>query len=673
MTSRFMRLVAWLLISTFFAWTLSLFYRDVILMGNLPTFHSKRLLLFVSIGFPLSLTLIVLAGRAAWRGCFPAWINVIHQRLLKIPRGLRLVFATLMLILPAYIFIFSDFGLRPSGYGLRLGAICAAGLIAGLFLFPLEEPLRWLLRWSFLTALAGAVFLVSDTFARINNYPFSIGWSEGNRLWDYSVMFGNGRYLHPSDQPIFAFITPGRQFLWALPFLIPGIGIWAVRMWDAILWVLPALILGLLALPRRSCPQKAWYWQIGFGVWTILFLSQGPIYAPLVVSAILVVLAVQMKNLVASAVLVAFAAAFAAASRWTWTYAPGLWAGLLCLLEIPSPTLRISGWKNLLKPVVLGIAGLLGGQYLSLLFQGAQFGASSQISFSSVVGPEGVLSRQPLLWYRLFPNATFAPGILLGTLWALLPVLLLMILVVWKRAWRLNLFQGFAVGLIWLAFLGVGLVASTKIGGGSNLHNLDMLWITCVLVVAWALKDLFTRVEYPGLFKGALAVCLSLALIAPAAFAVQSGEKIAIPSAKETTDALNGLRKAINQYRAQGEILFLDQRQLLTFGQVPNIPLVEEYEKKYLMEQAMRANLAYFQTFYAELVKKRFVLIVSEPLNTRLQEDAYQFGEENDAWVRFVSIPLMCYYQPLTTFSAVGVQLLVPRSESVSPCVLPKP
>ena len=48
-------------------------------------------------------------------------------------------------------------------------------------------------------------------------------------------------------------------------------------------------------------------------------------------------------------------------------------------------------------------------------------------------------------------------------------------------------------------------------------------------------------------------------------------------------------RKCANA-RSQGEILFMDQRQLLTFGYVRNVPLVPEYEKKVLMNAAMGAE-----------------------------------------------------------------------------------
>jgi hypothetical protein len=52
--------------------------------------------------------------------------------------------------------------------------------------------------------------------------------------------------------------------------------------------------------------------------------------------------------------------------------------------------------------------------------------------------------------------------------------------------------------------------------------------------------------------------------------------------------------------KAQGRVLFMDQRQLLTFGYVEDVPLVPEYEKKVLMNAAMGADANYFAPFYAD-------------------------------------------------------------------------
>ena len=110
-------------------------------------------------------------------------------------------------------------------------------------------------------------------------------------------------------------------------------------------------------------------------------------------------------------------------------------------------------------------------------------------------------------------------------------------------------------------------------------------------------------------------------------------------------------------------MLFLDQRQLLTFGEIRDLPLVDDYEKKYLMDLALSGDAQYFQTFYQDLADHRFSLIVSEPLKLNLQGSTHQFGEENDSWVNWVSAPILCYYEPIENIKRVKVMLLVPRAE----------
>ncbi len=106
----------------------------------------------------------------------------------------------------------------------------------------------------------------------------------------------------------------------------------------------------------------------------------------------------------------------------------------------------------------------------------------------------------------------------------------------------------------------------------------------------------------------------------------------------------------------------MDQRQLLTFGYVKDLPLVADYEKKLVMDQALSGNQIYFDAFYADLQKHRFSMIVSEPLRKSMaDEEIRNFAEENNSWVYWVSRPLLKYYKPKVTYDEVGVQLLVPR------------
>jgi len=136
-----------------------------------------------------------------------------------------------------------------------------------------------------------------------------------------------------------------------------------------------------------------------------------------------------------------------------------------------------------------------------------------------------------------------------------------------------------------------------------------------------------------------------------------------LPPLEEINDALWYIRHAINDKQVEGEILFIDQRQLLTFGYVPNIPLVPEYEKKRMMNEAMASNATYFEPYYKDLAMQRFSLIITEPLKIEIKNKEGIFAAENDLWAKWVAVPTLCYYEPLETLRGVYIQLLVPREE----------
>jgi hypothetical protein len=81
-----------------------------------------------------------------------------------------------------------------------------------------------------------------------------------------------------------------------------------------------------------------------------------------------------------------------------------------------------------------------------------------------------------------------------------------------------------------------------------------------------------------------------------------------------------------------------------------------------MMDQAMASNESYFRPYYQDLADQRFSLIVTEPLKVGLKNTGV-FSEENDLWVKWVSEPTLCFYEPVVTDKAVGVQMLVPRKD----------
>jgi hypothetical protein len=154
-----------------------------------------------------------------------------------------------------------------------------------------------------------------------------------------------------------------------------------------------------------------------------------------------------------------------------------------------------------------------------------------------------------------------------------------------------------------------------------------------------------------------------IAILLPVYFVLPTGGLLPMPGPEATSEALATINQQIDEATQDGgEVLFISERELLTFHMLDKqVPLVPDYERVFLMEMAMAGNPYYLDKFHNDIKNQRYEMIVSEPLFTQLKGRSESFGEENDAWVNQVSIPVLCYYTPERTLRDVHIQLLVPR------------
>lgn len=618
---------------------------------------------------------------------------------------IRWMLAILFIFLPIYILQYTFWGIVLHGPYLRIVLVLFSTILLG-FLFTRED--NRFSDWNGL--LAGAVlstgsYVFFSSFAQITDYPFSLGWSEGNRLWDYSIMFGRRIYLYPDGKDIPVYLDVGRQFIGGIPFLLPRITIWQERLWLSLIGVIPYLVLGWIAF--RLNKKDILPWGLA-GIWAFTFVKQGPIQPPLLLCAIIVAFA-WGRSLSLAIPLIMGAGFFAVTSRFTWLFAPAMWA---VMLEMGSAVDRCNqlGKETWRRAVSVGVAGVIGGYVLPFfipmisnwinILSGKAAIVSTDITHGITLGSvQSSLSDQPLLWYRLFPNETFAPGILIGLLLAVGPLIIILLYLSKSHQWLFNGWQKLSIVLPLLAFLMVGLVVSTKIGGGGDLHNMDMFIISLMfmgasawrkagrqwlekinIAPAWIQMMTLALIMIPLYWalmvlkpisvSGNIRTIAILADISPS-FAITGILPDPLPNTLPSTDdsheALNRIRAEVERAAPLGDILFMDQRQLLTFGYITGIPLLPEYDKKILIDKALSEDSVYFEGFYRDLASQRFSLIITNPLNEIIKTEAAQFGEENNAWVKWVSTPLLCYYEPLLTLKKVKVQVLRPR-EDISGC-----
>lgn len=502
--------------------------------------------------------------------------------------------------------------------------------------------------------LAAAVYKVAVYLPEITDFPLTLGWSEASRYYYASLYFSRQIYGLNIAPTV---LHPSRYLMQAIPFLIPGSPIWLHRLWQILLW-LGVTFASSALLTRRlaiSDALKSWI----FLAWSFLFLLVGPVYYHLQVVVIITLLGYDRNRFWKTSAAVLIASIWAGISRINWFPVPGMLAATIYFLEAPAAGRAL--WRYLLRPVLWVGAGTLAAfasQSIYALISGnpvEQFASS----FSS-----------DLLWYRLLPNPTYPMGVLPALLLVTSP-LLWVVYASLKGHWRdWHLLRIAGIASILLVLLGGGLVVSTKIGGGSNLHNLDAYLVLLLVVSAWVY---FSRAVPDRTWDGTAQpgqpavmphqIAQLFILLVPVYFTIFLAPVTPPADQSRLERALDAVNSAAVAAREKGsEVLLISERQLITFHILQDVPLVPDYEKVFLMEMAMAGNPTYLGKFYQDLKEQRYDLILSEPLAVRYKGSGKSFGEENDAWVKNVAEPILCYYEPFRTFRELKIQLLKPRN-----------
>ena len=552
---------------------------------------------------------------------------------------------------------------------LRLVIFCMVS-IGGAILFRWVWPRQsWGMAFILTTLSYATAYKLASYIPDVSTYPFSLAWSEASRYYYASLWLSRDIYGFSVAPSV---LHPSRYLLQAIPFLIPNSPLWLSRLWQVILWVASAgltswLLVRRLGLTGRNKPVLI---TLAMILWGFLFLFQGPVYYHLLFMVILVLWGYSSKHPWRTLAVVLIASLWAGISRINWLPVPGMLAAALYFLENKKKYISLA--RYLSSPAIWVVAGTLTG-YASQ--QAYQLWSGNPVAWF------GSSFTSDLLWYRLLPNRTYPLGILPSVILVSLPMVGLMCLRLlphWKKFHWIRIL-GLAA-ILGVLFVG-GVIVSVKIGGGSNLHNLDA-YLALLLVIGSAIfsgrfqPDEPVQPEeispgnhadsYRPLLKLGEGLFIAGALAIPMYFILSSGGQLPrydYPAAQAALQTINSTTQGVSNQG--GEVLFISQRHLLTFNYVKNIQLVPEDELVFLMEMAMAGNTSYMQAFQADVSRQRFAMIVSEPLVIQWQGRYHGFGEENDAWVRGVSEPVLCYYEPSTQLAAVGLVLYVPRP---NPC-----
>lgn len=494
--------------------------------------------------------------------------------------------------------------------------------------------------------VTGVIFWLVRFGMGITNYPFAMGWSEGSRFY-YASLYA-AKSLYGQVVPL-SFLDPSRYLLQSIAFLIPGLPIWVHRLWEAVLWV-GLTGLAAWALARRVLPRKSlWVWLLAGGIFIIWM--QVSVYYFLMVCLLLVFLFYRADKPWRSLVWVLLASLWAGISRVNWFPVPAMLAIAIYVMETPFSK---PFWRYWLPPAVTGLAGVL-------------CAAAGQVGYALLSGNAlsdyGGTFSAPMLWYRLLPSEAYGQGVLVMALIAGLPLLALWVWHLAAGASRLRFLRYGVLILFVLVLLAGGIVVSARIGGGADVHNLDACFVMLTLLAVYfsCRKVAFDKPEQgqPRYMPVGLLCLVMLVPLMQSIKAVQLPQKLNHAAAQQAIVALQAL---IDEHAEPGdEVLFLDKRYLLTFGEIDGVNLVADYEKVYVMEMAMYGRADYFEKFNDDLDNHRFAMIITEPLWKIIRDQDDAFAEENNAWVQWATMPLLQHYQSFYRMEAFGFEVLIPR------------
>ncbi len=524
-----------------------------------------------------------------------------------------------------------------------------ASLLAGLGL-RLLTGLSWAKSFAMPLLLQGVAFRVLSMAPQVTDYPFSLGWSEASRYYYASLFFSGsiyGKYVP------WTLKSPTRYFLQAIPFLIPSLPLWVHRLWQVTLWI-GMTGLTAWALTWRLKLTSRWVAFL-MSAWFFLYLFQGAVYFHLLVCVIIVLIGYSSDHPWRTLFAVLLASFWAGMSRLNWFPVPAMLAIALYLMEVPVSAKRDLK-QYLTQPVIWSLLGV-GTALFSQAFYIGISGNTNVKSFSSSFTSD-------LLWYRLLPNPTYSMGVIPGILLVSAPLFLVIFMALRGYAHNWHFIRHFGLWAMLLVLFVGGLVVSAKIGGGGDLHNMDAYLVMLGLIAAYLFSERAASEELgeePGRVTWAI---VALAILLPIGFALQKlpFDLIYQYDHQQAAQELRVLDQTIMDASAHGEVLFIGERHLLTFGMIHPVPLVPEDEVATLMEMAMSRNTQYLNSFYNDLHNHRYVAIVARKQFLVIKENE-AFAEENNAWTTTISPLLLCEYKPVLTLAGPNVQVYFPRGE----------
>ncbi len=481
-----------------------------------------------------------------------------------------------------------------------------------------------------------SIFLLSKLL-NINNYPLSLGWSETTHFAYgysfYSAFTGENRILLP-------YMNHSRYLLLSIPWFFNTSDIIFHRFWETSLFITSTLLTAFLLVKR--CKFKKPYNYLFF-VWSTLFLLQCPIYYHLLIIPIIIV-STYNHNSKLKYLIIFLASIWAGYSRINWLLMPAAISVILYIYDTMKDIDNNQPWTDIKNSFAIGVSGLFGGilGYLLVYLGSNQAPQLLTSAFSSL-----------LLWQRLLPSPAYGMGILLWIIIVTSPAIFLILYKNNNLSNRILKMRYSFVALILAIFFIGGLIVSVKIGGGSDIHNLDGFVLLLLIVILYELSNrLGFSIRY---FEKSNLYSLGFTLLflLPGIFTLNSIRRIVTPDYNLANQTINEIQEIIDTANKDNkEVLLGDQQHLILFGKLTGIEYNSIFEKTLITEAAISLNIKYLQQYNLQPMEDQFFgVLILEPQQWGIKDTKTdRFADENNYYIRIYSKEFRKYYSLTSKF-----------------------
>jgi hypothetical protein len=560
-------------------------------------------------------------------------------------KWVRILFSFGLILLVSVLILFNrEYGVFLGDFWIRLFLILFTWIICWSILisaFP-QIPVRTYLLPIMITGITWAVFRYMPWNL---NYPFSTDWIETSWYFYSSFFFSKKVY---GIQFAWPFLDIGRPFFFSPVFLLQHPSIAEMRIWESFLWFGTAILTSLLLIRRIHKSSRLSLWLLI--TWLFTSLLAGPVYFHLMLVAAIIIGGLSTMKFWQSLVVVIIATTVGGISRFNWIIITPLIACAIYILEVQARE-HERLFKYYLRPMV----------WVSL---GAVTGVLSFYFYMTLIGREEtrLVSKftSAYIWSKLLPNTSLPTGILFG--------LVIFSAAIWFTfflyAIRHNIRR-----LRWLVLVFIlaglmlgGIIASMKVGGGFDLHNLDGFLIVLLLIGLYLLTGDFRSENQSRIIKPVPYQLLILIFVSPVLWLLINVSPIHFLQQGPEARELEQLQSVLAPKGSTNSgVLFISARHLLTFNLIKNVDLIPEYEMQELHEMAMAGNTVYLDKFREDLRTHKYPMIVIKTIHPGFYSSPTPAAEEQNAWNLWITPPILQYYRSILQLQGAGLEVYIPK------------